>query len=261
MNLSIATPTLNSASTLAATLDSIQGMILSGTEHLLVDSGSSDGTVQIAESKGSRILFSPKGNMYSAINDGLRKASGEWMTYINGDDLLYSDAVAAALDGVPDTVDVIYGNIDYIDPCGRFLFSWRSPSPRRLPFLMKAYSAVPQQGTLFRRRVFEALGGFDTRFRYSADYDFWMRALAAGFRFQKFTDRTLAGFRLLPTQLSQSRRAEMAPEGEAIRARAREGLSAAGGLVLPLWSRAYRMLRNVDNYWLRAHRGRGLDQR
>jgi glycosyltransferase len=259
--LTIVTPTLNCRSTLLQTLESVRPLCARGAAHIVVDSGSTDGTIDLAKESGVEIKTFPKGNMYAAINAGMEGNDAEWLTYINGDDLLYADAVIDALDGVSSSVDVIYGNIDYIDDVGRFLFSWRSPAPSRLWRIMAAYSAVPQQGTLFRRRVLDRLGGFDTNFRYSADYDFWARALAAGFRFERYSRKTLAAFRLMPTQLSQAKKDEMAPEGKKIRARLASGRTSFSRMLNRGVAAAFRVAKNVDNYWLRASRGRGLDRR
>lgn len=259
--LSIITPTLNCAPTLVDTLASLRPLIETGAEHLVVDSGSTDGTVELAERSGARVLYHPRGNMYAAINAGVRQSKGTWVTYINGDDVLYSDAVMDGLRRHAESSDVIYGNVDYIDDRSRFLFSWRTPAPARLAALMLHYSAVLQQGTLFRREVFDRLGGFDTRYRYSADYDFWARALEAGLRFSQYRYSTMAGFRLASGQLSQSRKVEMAPEGVAVRKRLQQCRPRSLLLVGAFWALLYRRATNLDSYWLRAWRGRRLDQR
>ncbi|MBI2513175.1 MAG: glycosyltransferase [Opitutae bacterium] len=262
VHFSIITPTLNCAATLPATLLAVQQLRTAiSLEHFVVDSDSTDGTAQLAERSGAVVLRHPRGNMYAAINAGVKAAQGAWVTYLNGDDVLYADAIVAALQKHGTAAEIIYGDIDYIDETGRFLFSWRAPEAGWLGFLKRYYNPFPQQGTLFRRELFDRLGGFDTHFRYSADYDFWCRAEDAGARFQKHAGPSHAGFRLLPSQLSQSRRHEMAPEGQAIRARLRQGRGAlahaAGNPIASL----YRWSTNLDSYWLRRTRGRELDRR
>lgn len=259
LSLSIVTPTLNSVATLRATLESVRPLVEAGAEHIVVDSASTDGTAEMAAASGARVIQYPKGNMYAAINAGMRDARGEWLTYINGDDLLYADAAAEALATLGEHADVIYGNLDYIDANGRFLFSWRSPLPRHLGWLMQHYCPFPQQGSLFRREVFTRAQGFDTEFRFAADYDFFVRALLRGERFRKFEQRTIAAFRLLPSQLSQRLRAEMAPEGMRIRARLREQRSEWNARFGRPFSTLYRWATNVDSVLLRRHRGRNLD--
>lgn len=260
--LSIITPTLNCASTMRSTLNSLEPLVLAGADYIVVDSGSTDGTVEMAEAFGAKVLTYPKGNMYAAINEGMRHATGEWLTYINGDDLLYADAIIEMLEGGAADADLIYGNIDYIDEAGRFLFPWRSPSTKWIRSFMAFYSPLPQQGTLFRRSVYEAINGFDeSNFRYSADYDFWVRALESECRVQKYTERAVAGFRLLTEQLSQSKKSEMAPEGIAIRKRLRANNSGRTNALLGNWAKLYRVFSNLDSRYIKASRGRDLDKR
>lgn len=262
IQLSVITPTLNCAATLPATLLAVRQLRdLVSVEHLVVDSDSSDATVSLAESSGAVTLRHPRGNMYAAINAGVRAARGSWVTYLNGDDVLYADAIKAALRSHSADAEVIYGDIDYIDEAGRFLFSWRAPQASWLGFLKHYYNPFPQQGTLFRRELFDRLGGFDANFRYSADYDFWCRAGEMGAHFHKHVGPSHAGFRLLPTQLSQSRRHEMAPEGKAIRTRLSQRRSKVLHVAGQPLASLYRWSTNIDSYWLRRSRGRQLDRR
>ena len=122
-SLSIVTPTLNCASSIRATLDSIQPLINKGAQHIVVDSGSTDGTVELVNSYGTEILYYPPGNMYSAINFGFQNCHGDYFTYINGDDILFSDYVVDIFSAEAFDFDICYGNVDFIDINGRFLYS------------------------------------------------------------------------------------------------------------------------------------------
>ena len=257
--LTVVTPTLNCAATLPATLASLAPLRAIGLKHIVVDSASTDGTVALAEAAGATIMQFPRGNIYSAINAGMREARSDWVTYINGDDLLYADAIIEGLGQLGGKAGVLYGNIDHIDGSGRFLFSWRSPKPVHLHWLMKHYCPFPQQGTLFRRDTFERLGGFDTQYQYSADYDFFSRCRAGGEVFCKYDNRSVAAFRLMPSQLSQRLRAAMAPEGARIRAKLRAQDSDLATMIGWPCSTLYRWSTNVDSILLRAWRGRNQD--
>ena len=259
--LSIITPTWNSAATLPATLASIRPLFEAGAEHIVVDSGSEDGTQELAETAGSRVLYCPPGSMYAAINEGLKAAKGEWLTYINSDDILYADAVAEMLNRVLPDSDFIYGNIDYIDEVNRFLFYWRCPASRFLKLATSCYGGLFQQGTLFRRTVLESLEGFDENYKYCADTDFFLRALDGGFRFQKYTSKSVGAFRLLPTQFSQTRGKEMAAEGRLIRDRYWKGKSVLGRTVSRGCAFGLRNFYNVDSRIVRSLKSRGLDKR
>jgi glycosyltransferase len=251
--LSIVTPSLNSARTLRATIESIRPLISAGAEFILVDSGSTDETVELARQAGAIILQCPRGNMYEAINIGMKVASGEWLTYINSDDIVYHDSILECFDQQAKGADLIYGNIDYVDACGRFLFSWRSPKPRHLPWLMMHYCPVPQQGALFRSELYRCLGGFSTEYRYGSDYEFFARCLDIA-RIVKYDHKSIAAFRLMPSQLTQLHWNDVIPEGQYIRYQIkarRRGLNALFGRP---FAAAYRWSNNLDNLFLRWYR-------
>jgi glycosyltransferase involved in cell wall biosynthesis len=207
----IVIPTLNSAATLAQTLASLQAV--SGVDRILiVDSGSADGTCGIANRHGVEVVQTPREGMYAAINVGLRRLDAEWLTYVNGDDVLY-DVERLLEVARREAADIVYGTVDFIDVAGRFIHSWTSASPGRLmPLYRAGCSPLLQQGTLFRRHVFDTIGGFDSRWRFVGDADFWLRALSAGFRFSRLASPTVAGFRLHSDQLSRRHAAEMRDE-------------------------------------------------
>lgn len=245
--LSIVTPTLNSSATLRSTIESIRSLVEGGAQHIVVDGGSEDETLEIASMFGSEILEHPKGNMYEAINKGIRYAKGSWLTYINSDDLLYADYVRSAIAGASDETGFIYGDIDIIDLTGRYIGSRRSPMPVHLHWLMQHYSCVPQQGTLFRRSVYESLGGYEESYRYISDRDFVARGLKAGIQFRKFTDRTVGAFRISDEQLSMKFSVEMTSESERSRQQFYGRQSFWKRTLGAASATAYRGVTNLDN--------------
>lgn len=256
VDLGIAIPTLNAAATLPGTLESLLPLRDAGARVIVVDSYSTDATQDLARSRGFEVMEVPKGNMYVAVNAGLRAMDNAWLTYINGDDVLYADAVAQALNTVPDSASVIYGRLDYIDGAGRFLHHWKSPRPAALPWLFpREMNPVPQQGTLWRRDVFEALDGFDdARYKQSGDCDFFYRALLKGYGFYRLDNPPIAGFRIHGAQFTQTARGEQS--GDAVdstrRLRDREpGLRSH----LEFW---WNRLRNWDSYLGRCYRSHAL---
>lgn len=207
----IVVPALNAATTLRATLLSLRAAITEGAEILLVDGGSTDDTVAIAESEGIEVA-STAGNMYAAVNAGLRRVRGEWLTWINADDLLHADRLGPRIRSAAGA-DVLYGPVDFIDPAGRFVHAWTSAAAADLlPLYRAGYSPLLQQGTLFRRSVFDRLHGFDESYRLVADADFWWRALEAGCVFRRATHPPVAAFRLHENQMSNRFAAEMQAE-------------------------------------------------
>jgi glycosyltransferase involved in cell wall biosynthesis len=199
--LGVVVPTRNSA----ATLLSLMSQQRLGVEVVVVDSESTDETLGICGRWGVRALTSPPGNMYRAINVGMRALSAcDWLTYLNSDDFVYADGYARLVEpGARLGLDVVYGNGDFTDQDGAFIFSQTSFGPS-IVCRQLAAGTMPfvQPAAVFRRDVFHQLHGFDERFTQIADYDFYARAAAAGFRFGTARGRAVAAFRVHDRQLS-----------------------------------------------------------
>ena len=245
--LTIITPTLNCAQTIKDTINSTSNLRRSIATHLIVDSGSSDGTVSISVSDGLEVKYYPPGNMYAAINYGISLCDSEWVTYINGDDILFSESMMASLASDND-VDVIYGNIDYIDGEGRFLFPWSSAP--KVDFKALFFAGVmpfPQPGTFFRKSLWEKLGGFNEEFKFSSDFDFFLRAYMAEAKFLHYDRYTSAAFRLHKMQISNLHKEAMFLESR--KAIIQSGLRV--GVIRRMWSLSRMRIRNIRNYLIR----------
>ena len=224
---------------------------------MVVDGGSTDGTADIARARQVRVVTSPRTGLYASLNAGFSTVKGDWLTWINADDLLYASALPDRLRDARDT-DVMYGAVDFIDADGRFVHSWLSAAPRDLLRLYKAgYSPLLQQGTLFHRRVFEGLDGFDEAMLFVGDADFWWRALEHGVRLTRQAYPPVAAFRLHPGQLSQRHANAMRLEHDAM-------VKRHGGRSRPLsaWLSLLRFRgANLSRYAVRCMRRRDLDGR
>lgn len=258
-DLSIVTPTLNSGETIEMTLSSIAPLKKNGAEHIVVDSGSTDTTVEIARMSGSTVIFHPPGNMYSAINAGFAHSRGRFLTYINGDDILFPDYIQDALYILYSGADLVYGDIDYIDSFGRFLFHRRAPNPRNVAWLMKYYSCIPQQGALFTRTLFEKVGGFDDSLRYVADRDFFARCLSSRAKLHKISGKSAGAFRLSAKQLSQSQAIAMHHEGVVSRKAFAVAHNSQPTQVGRYVSHLFRWTTNIDGIFMKFLRGRSQD--
>lgn len=210
-SLGVVVPTLNCVAFLADTLSSIRRVPII-SQIVVADSGSTDGSLDVARAAGVDILHNAPAGLYPAINAGLRRLSTPWVTYLNGDDLFQPFGIIR-LFGERDEHDVLYGPVDFINADGGFLHCWHSARPRKVLSLFRSGgSAMLQQGTLFRRSLFETLGGFSEQWRFVADADFWWRAAEAGARFHRITHPPVASFRMHCRQLSQINRAQMHEE-------------------------------------------------
>jgi|SaaInlStandDraft_4_1057021.scaffolds.fasta_scaffold24919_2 glycosyltransferase involved in cell wall biosynthesis len=244
LNLSIITPTLNSEATIAETCKSIEQLVNSGAEHIVVDSGSTDSTLDILNNYNCKILYYPKGNMYKAINYGILNSNGRLVTYINSDDLLYSEEILAILDN-NDNFDLLYGNINYINESNLYLSSRRAVWPFLLHYSSLYFNPIFQQGLIFTRDLYENLGGFDESYRFSADMDFILKAIYSKCKIQK-SNRIIAAFRLSENQLSNKLWDEMKLEGPIIRKKINRKYHIKTYIIIKYLSYLVRVLINLD---------------
>jgi len=194
--VSVVTPSFQQARFIERTLESVarQG---GGVEHIVMDGGSTDGTVEILERWRDRISFSSgrDGGQTAAINSGIARARGEVLAYLNSDDVYYDGAVAAAVEAFErnPSADVVYGDAVHIDDGDRILGAY--PTEEWSMERLKLVCFLCQPAVFFRRRVIERFGPFDARLHYCMDYEYWLRLGMRGARFVHIPLR-LAGSRV-----------------------------------------------------------------
>jgi glycosyltransferase involved in cell wall biosynthesis len=174
---------MNRRDLLEWTLRSVRRQSYYNVEHIVVDGGSTDGTVEMLAEFGKtyqlRWTSEPDGGIYNAINKGFRMANGTILAYLNSDDLYFPWTVDTVVRSFQShrRSDLVIGDALKIDETtGRQEIYWTRPFDldyvRRVGFLV--------QPTVFMRKaVFDEVGPFDESIRYVADCDFWMRAGSA----------------------------------------------------------------------------------
>ena len=252
--LTVVVPTRNSAATLDWTLASLSQQRKVSLRVLVVDSESGDRTLGICKFWGVNVIQEPPGNMYRAINAGLRLAETEWLSYLNSDDLVYPFSYSRMIEeGRRRGAGLVYGACDFVDSENRFLFSRLPPAPRGLYASMKwGYLPFFQPAAIFRRAHYAQVGGFDDRYRLVGDFHFFCRLLQAGVPCARMPGPPVAAFRLHAGQLSQAKhenRAEHRKASEALRLKT----SPVDWLHLAAWK-----FSNVLNYTERVLRRAAL---
>jgi glycosyltransferase involved in cell wall biosynthesis len=178
--LSVVTPTFNSAAYLTATLESVAA-IATPHEHLVIDGGSTDGTVELVrkwEDRGVVWLSEPDRGQTHAVNKGFQRAHGDILAWINGDDEAVPERIdhaIAHLDANPGC-DVVYAGIDFTGPDGATQREYRPRGWSWHRYLLLG-DYVPTPAILFRRSRYEAVGPLDERWVDAADYDFYLRLM------------------------------------------------------------------------------------
>lgn len=165
---------------MAETLDSVAAL-RTDHEHIVVDGGSSDGSVELLRARQDPALHwtsEPDRGQTHAVNKGLAQASGELMMWINGDDVAVPDGIDAAVahfDATPDCA-VVFGGLDFTDAEGVVRREYRPAawSFRRYLFLGD-YVQTPT--IIWRRGRYEQAGPLDETWVDAADYDFFLRLM------------------------------------------------------------------------------------
>jgi len=182
VKISLVTATFNSSATLPATLESVAAQTYSNLEHLVIDGGSSDNTMELVKSDGfaSRVALSePDDGLFDALNKGISRATGDVIGILHSDDVLGSPDVleSIAREFSDPTVLAVYGNLVYEtrEAPHKTVRYWHS-GEFALPKLRQGW--MPPHPTLYlRRSIYERFGRFDCSYRIAADYDFILRVL------------------------------------------------------------------------------------
>lgn len=178
--VSIVTPTLNRVDLLETTLRSVKRQTYRRLEHIVVDGGSTDETLDLlsryADTYPLRWISERDDGMYAAVNKGMRLAEGEILAYLNSDDLYVPWTIEVVVEHFlrhPEH-DFVYGtSIAVDDETGDQ--SIRFEPPFDLDFIRRS-GFLCQPAVFWRAAAMEAVGPFDESLRYAADIDYWMRA-------------------------------------------------------------------------------------
>ncbi len=183
MRFSIVVPSFNQAPFLEQCLAGLLPQVDDDTEVIVVDGGSSDDSLAVIQRYAPGLAWwvsEPDEGQSDALNKGLAKARGEWLGWLNSDDLLLPGALATLRAFVASHPDArwLAGGGRFIDAAGRTLRSY-PPPPRPL----RAADLAPwtnswfgQPGCIFRRDLFEQAGGeVRSDLHYAMDLDLWLR--------------------------------------------------------------------------------------
>lgn len=249
--LSIVTATLNSEAYFRECLESIHGQASATVdiEHIVVDGGSTDATVEMARSFPCVIVQDEDDGLYDAMNIGVDRAEGDVVMIVNSDDVLLPGAAEAiARWYVGRRSEWAIGGLRWMDVRGRPLADIAAPPAwMSVPvFASLGWNCAHHGATLVTRSFHDEVGRYDTSYEISADYEFLARALAL----QPFDrlNETLSGYRRHAGSASVRGTAAIAREGERIAAR-----YGPAGFRRRLYAAALRLWLNASNPgWLRA---------
>jgi glycosyltransferase involved in cell wall biosynthesis len=176
--VTIVTPSFNQARFLERTIRSVLEQDYPELEYLVMDGGSTDGSVEIIRRYAERLTYwtsGPDGGQAAAINAGWRMAHGEVVAWLNSDDFYLPGALLAigrAFRDHPDAL-MVYGLTQRVDAEGLPLGTIGSAFRHRT--LMYSHQLIPQPSSFFRRSAIDAVGLLDESLHYSMDLDLLLR--------------------------------------------------------------------------------------
>jgi glycosyltransferase involved in cell wall biosynthesis len=195
--ISIVTPSFNQKPFIEATIRSVLLQGYPNLEYVVMDGGSTDGTVEVIRQYAPWLDYwtsAPDRGQADAINRGLARATGEIVAWLNSDDTYLADTlatVARAFLADPE-VYLVFGDCNIVDEESRVLEVIR-PGAVDLRCVLLT-NPIPQPAAFFRRRALDAVGLLDPNFRYALDHEFWVR-VARQYRIAHLP-QTLANFRM-----------------------------------------------------------------
>jgi len=197
--VSILTPSFNQARYLETTIQSVLSQDYPRLEYIIVDGGSTDGSVGIIKKYSDRLAWwvSEKDRgQTDAINKGFARATGGIFAWINSDDTYEPRAVGQAVKYLTEhpEVGMVYADCNYINEDGRAI--GRFPAAQTdLPRLRRGYVHIPQQTMFFRADLWKQVGPLDPSFYFAMDYDLWTR-IAARSELKYLAGQVWANFRI-----------------------------------------------------------------
>lgn len=196
--VSIVTPSYNQAQFLEETIQSVLAQEYPAVEYILVDGGSTDGSLEIIQRYADRLagwVSEPDRGQTDAINKGFSRSRGEILAWLNSDDTYLPGAIAEAVEFLQThpQVGMVYGDANLVDVQNKTIgkFPARQTDYARL---RRGYVHIPQQAAFFRANLWQQVGPLDPTFYFAMDYDLWVRL--ARVSLLHYYPRLWANFRL-----------------------------------------------------------------
>lgn len=246
MRVSVITVCYNSAATIRAALESVRVQTHPAIDYVVIDGGSTDGTLEALAEYRDSIAYSISERdhgIYDAMNKGVACARGDVVYFLNADDRFADETVVEDIARVFEQgkVDLVYGDVRCIADGGGYVKTHRHIDRRNLRF-----ERICHQAVFARRGLYARFGGFDRDYRICADHEWLLRIFHAGASV-KYVPRLIADFRLGGAHVQQ--REIDRRETQVLRTRYSQGV------LDDVYGFAYRAYRKG----FRLCTGRGLD--
>lgn len=176
MKYSIITINYNNRDGLRRTIESVVNQTCRDFEYIIIDGGSTDGSVEVIKEYADRIDYwvsEPDKGIYNAMNKGIRQAHGEYLNFMNSGDCFYDEECLYKVSTSNLKADIIVGRDYHCNPQtgGEF----RTIFPRRLSMFTFCKSYLPHQSTFFRKDICNTL--YDEHYKIVSDWKFYIEKI------------------------------------------------------------------------------------
>ena len=178
--ISVITPSLNQVDLLVSVIENVRGQVGADIEHIVIDGGSTDGTIDVLRGYGNDVTWvsEPDTGQADAINKGFAMARGDVLAWLNCDDAYTPGTlrlVSELFAGEP-ALEFLYGDALGADLKGRLYGRRAHVRACSLQDLVNEGDPIVQPAAFWRRSLWQEVGALDTSLTYAFDYEWWMRA-------------------------------------------------------------------------------------
>jgi glycosyltransferase involved in cell wall biosynthesis len=186
MKISVITVSCNSAKTIEDTIQSVLSQNYPDTEYIIIDGGSTDGTVDIIKKYEDRLAYwvsEPDKGISDAFNKGIRQATGELICIINSDDTLLPNVLNIIAEQICENTDIIYGNMSiYRKSQGLEKIHYTQDN---LNFSKGRFYGLLHPSALIKKNTYDKYGLYDISLKYVMDKELFLRMYNGGAKFQR----------------------------------------------------------------------------
>ncbi len=179
LKISVVTPSFNQGNFIERTIQSVLGQNYPRLEYLVMDGGSSDGTLEILQQYQAHLRWvsEPDGGQAAAINKGFRQATGDIVCWLNADDEFMPGALLQVADYFSQHPEakLVYGNAETIDQAGRSYGRRGNVKATNFTELVSQGDFIVQPAAFWRAELLAEVGLLDESLRYCLDYEYWLR--------------------------------------------------------------------------------------
>ncbi len=177
--ISLVTPSFNQARYIEATIRSVLDQDYPNLEYIVIDGGSTDGSVDIIRRYADRLAYwvsEPDGGQTPGLIKGFARSTGEIMGWLCSDDVLVGKSLweVGEFFSANPAVQTVYGDAIWIDENGKVMRPKKEHDFSRFIWLY-THNTIPQPSMFWRRSLYERVGGLDPAFDVAMDADLWMR--------------------------------------------------------------------------------------